>query len=87
LDEEGFLRAQIDSYPVSGFRPTSSWLEGEVIRDNYGLMLPSDLPSGDYNLISGMYLLRTMERLPIFDKEYKMKGDYVHLGVVSIEGF
>jgi hypothetical protein len=85
LDEEGFLRAQIDSYPVSGFRPTSSWLEGEVIRDNYGLMLPSDLPPGDYNLICGMYLLRTMERLPIFDKECKMKGDYVHLGVVSIE--
>jgi hypothetical protein len=87
LDEEGFLRAQIDSYPVAGFRPTSSWLEGEVIRDNYGLMLPSDLPPGDYNLICGMYLLRTMERLPIFDKDYSMKGDYVHLGVVSIEGF
>ncbi len=57
LDQEGRLRAQVDRPPVGGFRPTPTWQPGQLIRDNYGLALPPDLPPGRYQLIAGLYLL------------------------------
>lgn len=68
LDEQGRLQAQLDRCPADGFRPTSSWQAGERIRDNYGLQIPPDLLPGRYQLIAGMYLLATMERLPVMER-------------------
>lgn len=55
LDAEGRLVAQRDSEPVGGSRPTTSWEPGEAIVDNYGLVLPADLPPGQYTLRLGFY--------------------------------
>jgi hypothetical protein len=35
---------------VSATYPTTLWAQGEVVRGEHDLQLPSDLPPGDYRL-------------------------------------
>jgi 4-amino-4-deoxy-L-arabinose transferase-like glycosyltransferase len=79
LNGEGKLVAQSDSWPANGALPTSSWLPGEVIRDEHRLTLESGLPTGTYHVIAGLYLLSTGQRLPV-----QGGGDFVDLGLVSL---
>ena len=65
LSPSGELAAQSDSQPANGALPTSSWLPGEIIRDEHRLRLPASSPPGTYRLIAGLYLLSTGERLPL----------------------
>lgn len=85
LDGEGRIVAQRDSEPVGGSRPTSGWGMGEEIWDNYGIMLPEELPSGEYQLVVGMYDPTGGERLPIYgiDGE-RLPDDRVLLGEVEV---
>jgi hypothetical protein len=86
LSQGGELQAQVDRTPVGGFRPTSTWQPGEVIRDNYGLALPPDLPPGRYQLIVGLYSPSSMERLAVSTSEGAPMGDYVPLAEVVVGG-
>jgi hypothetical protein len=87
LDEGGSLRGQIDRSPMGGFRPTSTWQPGEVIRDNYGFELPSDLAPGHYQLIGGIYLPANGERLSLTSADGLQLGDHARLAeVVVVEG-
>ncbi len=83
LDDDGRLRTGHDSQPANGFRPTSAWPVGETIRDNHSWPLPDDLPPGRYRLVTGMYLLRTMERLPVRSGG-QVVGDYVLLDEIDV---
>jgi hypothetical protein len=84
LDQNGSLRAQLDRQPVGGFRPTSTWQPGEMVRDSYGLELPADLPSGDYRVIAGLYLPATMERVSVTDAEGLIVGDFATLSHIKV---
>lgn len=55
--------AQNDHQPVGGRYPTSLWDIGEVVRDNFELSLPVDIPPGQYELTVGLYTLVSGERL------------------------
>lgn len=55
--------AQRDSEPVSGAAPTTSWLVGEVIDDEYSIALPAGLSAGEYPVEVGIYEPKTGERL------------------------
>lgn len=85
LDQGGRLCAQVDRRPRGGFRPTYTWQPDEVIRDNYGLTVPSDLPAGRYQLITGLYLPATMQRLPVATADGKPVGDHAILTQVPVE--
>jgi hypothetical protein len=65
LDAEGQLVTQHDGQPFYGYLPTSDWSPGDVIPDRHRLLLPADLASGRYQIITGMYSLETLERLPV----------------------
>jgi 4-amino-4-deoxy-L-arabinose transferase-like glycosyltransferase len=65
LDNRGSLVAGYDSQPLGGYFPTSQWPAHEIVTDQLRLPLPADLPAGSYTLIIGMYLLETLERLPV----------------------
>jgi|GEM_PF-719029 len=84
LDEDGFLRAQVDRSPVGGFSPTSSWRVGEVIDDKYGLSLPDGLPAGQYRLVVAIYDPQTMERLPVLDEAGGPVGDHILLRTIEV---
>jgi hypothetical protein len=47
--------AQRDAEPGDTRRPTSTWQPGERIEDNYGILVPEELPAGSYTLEIGMY--------------------------------
>ncbi|MCW5850848.1 MAG: glycosyltransferase family 39 protein [Anaerolineae bacterium] len=64
VDAGGQLRAQSDSPPAGGTRPTTGWVEGEVVADTVQLTLPADLPPGRYHLLTGLYDPTTLARLP-----------------------
>ena len=55
LAADGSLVAQRDAEPVGGSRPVTTWTAGEEVVDNHGLLLPPDLPPGDYALRLGFY--------------------------------
>jgi hypothetical protein len=57
--------AQKDNPPVDGFYPTSKWETGEIVRDQYDLLISPDAPVGDYEIKVGMYLAKTGERLSV----------------------
>lgn len=57
--------AQADSPPQAGAYPTSFWDAGETIVDDHPVLIPDDLPVGDYTVVVGLYRLDTNERLSI----------------------
>ncbi len=64
-DGQGRVIAQSDSQPDGGRYPTSIWDEGELVEDTHRLTIPPGTPPGEYRLVAGLYLLATMERLPV----------------------
>ncbi len=65
LNEQGEKLAQRDGQPVLWLRPTSTWQPGERIVDRYGLLLPQDLPPGEYRIAVGLYDAASGQRLPV----------------------
>jgi hypothetical protein len=61
LDQRDVLSTQLDR-PPAGY-PTSAWRPGEVIIDHYTLLLPPDLPSGEYQVQTGWYMYPSLDEL------------------------
>ncbi len=76
---DGLLHGQVDFYPVKGTLATSHWTPGQVIRDPYTVVVPADAPPGEYTVHVGMYLLATLERLPVLNADGAPVDDKVVL--------
>jgi hypothetical protein len=76
--------AQADSQPVGGDYPTTFWDIGQRLADPYRLVIPFDLPPGEYGLLVGMYLFSTGERLPLLGADGQILGDSISLGTVLV---
>lgn len=80
IDGEGNGQGQKDNPPGDGFYPTTLWTQGEIVRDQYDLLISPDAPPGEYWIAMGMYLADTGERLPVFDGDGEtVVGDRVLL--------
>ena len=85
LDTDGQIQAQMDSEPQGGSLPTDRWTVGQVVQDNYALTVSSEALPGPHVLEVGMYLLETLERLPVRDPDSSAPlGDRVLLGTVEV---
>ncbi len=85
LDADEKIRAHMDSEPQGGGLPTNRWTAGQVVQDNYALTVAADALPGPHLLEVGMYLLETMERLPVRDPDGGASmGDRVLLGTVEV---
>jgi len=71
IDAQEHIWGQWDSIPCGGACPTTWWIEGDAIADEYEVAVDPDAPAGEYQIEVGVYNLETMERLPVFDKEGK----------------
>lgn len=76
---DGKLYGQKDYWPVEGTRLTTDWQAGEVIEDPYRVPLAADAPIGEYSVHVGLYLLETLERLPVLNAEGQPLDDKVIL--------
>ncbi len=56
--------AQDDHAPHNGIYPTTRWAAGEMVRESYTLVIPENLPPGEYHLRVGWYDAEG-ERLPV----------------------
>jgi hypothetical protein len=69
VNAEGNIWGQKDNPPVDGFYPTTQWQKGEIVRDQYNLVISPDAPPGEYWIEVGMYLAETGERLEVRGEE------------------
>lgn len=66
IDQSGQIIAQRDSEPGGGLALTTTWLPGETLADNHGILIPEQTPPGQYSLIVGLYDFTNPEdRLPV----------------------
>jgi hypothetical protein len=65
LDAEEVLVAQQDTAPQNNYGQTTLWQPGVAYEDRHAIVLPADLPVGDYTLNVVVYRLRTLQRLPL----------------------
>jgi len=87
LAEDTTRYAQEDSWPLDGARPTSSWLPGELIEDEYTLMLHPDTPPGVYWVQVVIYWqdeAGTFNRLQRITSDGRLVEDYVLLTRIRV---
>jgi hypothetical protein len=68
IGEQDRIWAQVDSQPQGGTAPTSTWSQGQILVDEYHLLVEPDTPSGVYDIEVGLYLAATGERLGLLDE-------------------
>jgi hypothetical protein len=83
-DVEGHIWGQKDNPPVDGFYPTTGWEAGEIVRDQYDILISPDAPPGEYQIEAGMYLAETGERLPAVDPQIGQVADRVLIDGIQI---
>jgi mannosyltransferase len=85
VDADGRIWSQSDNLPRGGDFPTDAWFAGDVIVDPYSILVPVDAPSGDYQLVAGMYEPDVGQRLPVFDAGGASLGDRASLARVRVD--
>jgi hypothetical protein len=80
---EGRLLAQRDAVPGNGQFPAPGWEPGEIVRDQFALQLPTDLPAGQCQVQVGIYNPDTGERYRPVDSGGQ---PYIVIGQFSVHG-
>ena len=80
LNIDGALIAQHDTPPNGGYTPTYGWSGRKTVASRHALLLPPNLPAGDYRLIAGLYDPATGRRLPT-----AAGSDFVELGNITVQ--
>jgi hypothetical protein len=82
LDAEGQVQGQRDRIPVRGRAPTSGWVNGQFVVDEYAIPISEEAEPGPYVLEVGMYNAEDMVRLPVYDaNDIRMPDDRALLPV------
>lgn len=76
--------AQGDSPPLGGDYPTGLWSDGEVIDDEYSLVIPADLPAGRYSVHLGLYDPVSGARLPLTIDGERQSNDAYLVGWLAV---
>jgi hypothetical protein len=87
IDAQSRIWAQKDNIPVAGSRPTTGWLPGEVIVDEYELVVEPKAPPGEYIIEVGLYDTSdpAFPRLPVLNEEGKPIDDRAVFGPVWVK--
>ena len=73
-DAEDNLVGQSDKLNPGDF-PTKRWPIDKYVRDEHQLLLPADLPPGEYQLSLGLWVVEDGWRLPLLDSSGAQIGD------------
>ncbi len=82
---DGKVWASRDIVPVSGAYTTSTWLRSELVRDIHTLLLPANMPNGEYRLEAGLYRAADSARLTVL-RWTQRSTDVLELGTVTVKG-
>gem|GEM_PF-2928349 len=84
LDSEERIWGQKDGVPGDGALPTISWVEREIIADEYEIVVDPAAPPGEYMIEIGMYDASTGQRLPIYSGGQRVEGDRLLLTTLQV---
>jgi hypothetical protein len=82
-DAGGALVTQHDGFPAADLIPTTIWLPGESVIDRHGIVLPTSVPPGRYEVAVGLYDPASGERLPVTLADGST-GDKVYLPPLEV---
>lgn len=82
--DDSYKVAQADSEPMLGYSPMTRWEAGELVTDEYRLLLEEPIAPGRYRLLLGVYDEATMHNLFVYDAPTVLPGDRVVLTEVEI---
>lgn len=85
LAQDGTPYGGWDSKLGGEFYPSSQWLAGDTLREEYPLVVSPEAPLGSYQIEVGLYLPTTMERLPVLDESGEAVGSRVLLCEMRVE--
>jgi hypothetical protein len=77
--DDGAIISQLDRIPANWLRPTPGWRPGEIIVDEYQLIIPEDVPSGSYQLFTGLFDPETQIRQPVVFRGESQQDDRFQL--------
>ena len=78
----GRVVAQRDAVPGNGLFPVECWEPGKLVRDQFALLLPPDLPAGEYEIQVGIYNDTSNQRYSVTGPE---GGPYVVVRQFTVE--
>ncbi|HEM62391.1 MAG TPA: hypothetical protein ENO24_08880 [Chloroflexi bacterium] len=84
LDANERIWGQMDSVPVRGEAPTTSWIPQEVLVDEYDLLVDPEAPPGNYMIKIGMYNSSTGGRLPALVDGRQEEQDRILLSTFTV---
>ena len=67
IDKNNKIRFQQDHEPTYGIYPTSVWNPGDIIKEEYDVILPTNVAEGTYRIKIGLYNKETKKRIDLTD--------------------
>ncbi len=88
LDKDNHIWGQRDSVPGDGAWPTTGWVRGEVLLDDYQVAVKDQTPPGEYRLVVAMYDAASGQRLPVTveGEPGRALDTMILLATVTVEG-
>jgi hypothetical protein len=83
-DPDGTTWGQWDNQPQQGQAPTTRWVPGQVVADQYQIPVSKNKRAGPLVLRVGMYDLLTMTRLPVLDENGTIAGDSITVAEIEV---
>jgi len=83
LDEENRLWGRADRAPLNGHYPTSQWRPGQIVEDDYELLIDVGTPPGWYRL--EMVVHDAGRQLAIVGEDSNPQGAAVDMGILQVE--
>jgi hypothetical protein len=84
LREGDQIWAGADRQPQGGAAPTSTWSRGQIVVDEYELVIAPDAPPDVYEIEVGLYLADTGDRLDILNQDGRPMDNRVLLSKARI---
>jgi hypothetical protein len=79
--------AQEDTLLEHDGQSTSAWEPGVVVKQEFQLQLPPDIPPGEYTVKVGVYYWQTGERLLVWEEEgQRAPADTIPLEYITVNG-
>ena len=80
------IYAQTDSDPCDNAYPTWQWKPGQIMIEHVNIGLPTNVPTGVYQIFTGWYDANGQQRLTAVDTSNEARSDTVELGTLWVSG-
>jgi hypothetical protein len=84
FDPQGRAVQERIAPPCDGFCPIDDWGVGEAVEDRHGMLIPTDIPTGEYLLRLEVFVPRQKQSLSIQDAQGNNLGASLELARIQV---